>query len=574
MKRKTRIILIAGAVIVAGGTAFAMFSRPKIRYETDVVTRGTIVDEVSVTGSVAPKDKIALEPEVSAKIADIAVSVGSEVKSGDVLVRLDARDLAAKIDGQRAAVDSARARLAELVAGATTEDVAVSEKGVEAAMSKADAAMAAQVDAKVSLENAEKSLVNTQAKADAQMTGKTADLFADYDDAVTKATDAVFHLSDGLFTSDDHLTFTTTSSQSENDARATRLLAKSALGPLASAVADAKAAGTPAAALAAYQAVSTDLAVVKGHLDADANVLDYALGVPSATLSTYRQNVSTGQTNLTLASQGVVTSKSALDLQMRLNDADVTAAQIAVSNAKAAVTASKFAVDSAQKALEQAKAELAYKRSGSRPEVVAAQRAQVATQEAALASLQAELSKRSIVAPADGVITDVAVKKGETARPGAPIVSMNAVGKFEIISNISEVDIAKIKVGQDVHVTLDAFPTSEKWTGKVERIDPAEKVVEGVIFYETRVLFDQDDPRLKSGMTANLDIDVGRKDGVLLVPLRALQQKPGRTFVQVLKDGKPVERDIVVGIENNAHVEAISGISEGETVVVSTVTPK
>lgn len=570
MKKRLKILLIGGSVVAAGIVAAAVFSRPKISYETAAADRGTIVDEVSVTGSVAPKDKISLEPEVTGKVADVAVSVGAMVKAGDVLVRIDAKDLNAKIAGQRAAVDSARAKLAELIAGATPQDVALSQKAVDTAQSRLDAAVAAKADAQVALDNARKSLANVQAKADAQISAKTDELLADYDDAVTKANDAVNRLSSGLFTADDHLTFTSTNSQAENDARQTRLSAKAVLVPLADTVAAAKAAGTADAALSAYAGVSADLAVVKAHLDADAAVLDVALGVPSATLTTYRQDVSTAQTNVTNAAQSALASKSALDLQGKLNDADVTAAQIAVSNAEAGVSSAAYAADTARSALDQAKAELTYKTTGTRPEIVAAQRAQVASQEAALASLQAELSKRTIVAPDDGVITDVAVKKGETAQVGSPIVTMNVVGKFEIVSNISEVDIAKIKVGQPVRITLDAFPTSEEWTGKIERIDPAEKVVEGVIFYETRVLFDQDDPRLKSGMTANLDIETARSQDALRVPVRAIKERAGKKYVLVIADGKPVERAVEVGLEGLDYVEIKSGLSAGEPVVIST----
>ena len=124
-------------------------------------------------------------------------------------------------------------------------------------------------------------------------------------------------------------------------------------------------------------------------------------------------------------------------------------------------------------------------------------------------------------------------------------------------------------VGQKVDITLDAFPRSEHWTGTVSKIFPAEKVVEGVIFYETKVVFDNEDPRLKSGMTANLAIEVDRAENVLVVPLRALIQREGEDYIRILENEEPVERPVSIGAENSTHAELISGAEEGELVIVA-----
>jgi HlyD family secretion protein len=176
------------------------------------------------------------------------------------------------------------------------------------------------------------------------------------------------------------------------------------------------------------------------------------------------------------------------------------------------VNAASFAIDSAARAVAQANADLALARAGSRPEAIAAHRAQVAVQRASLDVLLADISKRRLVAPIDGIVTEVSVEKGETIQPGAPAVVMNAKGGFEIITNISEIDIARVTIGDAVMITLDAFPRSDTWTGKVAKIDPAEKVVDSVIFYETTIVFDGEDPRLRPGMTANLAIETERRE--------------------------------------------------------------
>jgi HlyD family secretion protein len=306
--------------------------------------------------------------------------------------------------------------------------------------------------------------------------------------------------------------------------------------------------------------VALALADVKAHLEADRTVLGYATSLSASTLATYQANVSTALASLDAALQSLSADKSSVELQVRLNDAEIAAANSALSSAE-------FAVDAAENALAQAKADLALKQSGNRPEVIAAQRANVAAQEATLAGLLADLAKRSIVAPLDSVVTDVAVSVGETAQPGMTVIELNAHGTFEIVANISEVDIANIAVGQPVRITLDAFPTTEAWTGKVAFIDPAEKVLEGVIFYETKVVFDQEDARIRSGMTANLEIETARREDALRVPIRALSEKLGKTYADKLVDGAPVETEISVGIEDDEFAEMLSGLAEGDQVV-------
>lgn len=568
IRKKTAISLLVAAVVVTG-VVVAVTRRANVAYETERVDRGTVVQEVSVTGSIAPSMKISLQPEAVGKVARVAVTEGTEVKSGDVLVAIDARDILARIASQRAAINSARARLAELAAGATEGELALATTAVATAESRRDSAIAAKADAQIALANAQSNYDNVAAKAVTLTSSKLETLLLDYGKALTDATDAVERLSSPMFTNNDLLTFSTTNFSAEVEARNTRVDAKASLVDLAASVAAAKSAGTAEAALAAYPSIAADLNSVKAHLEADREVLNYANGIPSSTIDSYKLNVSAGLSSINAIIQTLNNDKSTVDLQVKINQSDETNAQIALSNAQAALTSATFAVETAEKSLAQAQADLALKTTGTRPEVIAAQRARVEAEEATLSSLFADLAKRSIIAPIDGIVTEVTAEVGETVQPSQVVVTLNARDKFEIVANISEVDIASIKLGQPVTITLDAFPTTETWAGKVITIHPAEKVVEGVIFYEIKIVFEQEDERLKSGMTANLDIETGRRENALRVPLRALRSTPGRTFVEVLVDGKPVERDVKVGIENSRTAELLEGLREGEDVVVS-----
>jgi RND family efflux transporter MFP subunit len=553
MTRK-KIIWAAVIVAVVGGVGFLATRKPTIKYETEKVVRGSVVEEVSVTGSLAPTHKIDLQPEVTGKITKLNVESGAVVKEGDVLAELDARDVQSKIVSQRAAVDAARARLAELSAGATSQELAVAQAAVDTSQSRLDSAVAAKADAQTALDNA-------KAKSDSQTSGKLQAILLDYDKAVVDAKDSVARLTGPMFTSDNLLTFSTTSFVAESNVRNSRALAKDNADQLAVTVAAVKSAGTVSAALNAYSSIAAGLNAVKAHLGDCREVLNYTSGLSSATIADYRASVSNGLTTISGTIQLLDNERSSLDLQARQSDSDI-------SNAKSALTSATYAIDPATKSLAQAQADLTLKKTGNRAEVIASQRAQVEVQDAALSGYLTELSKRRITAPIDGIVTNVPVEIGETVSPGKSAISMQTKGNFEITTNVSEIDIGRVKVGDPVGITLDAFPKSEKWTGKVIKIDPAEKVVEGVIFYETTIVFDNEDPRLRSGMTANLIVETNRKEDALRVPLRALHDSGTKTTVNVLRNGASMTVDVTVGLQNNTHAELLTGLQEGDEVIV------
>jgi HlyD family secretion protein len=572
MLKFTRKTVIMGSIVVAVVVVIVLavtLGGSKVSYDTAVGERGSVTDIISVTGSISPLSKIELKPEVSGRAVKIPMKAGDQVKEGDVLLKIDSRDIEARVAAQRAAVDSAKAQLSALEKGATAEDLKVSQAAVDAAKAQYDAAVSSESDATVALANAERSQEAAVAKADTLVKSKVDSLLADFDDAVTTSSDVINRLTYQMFTPDDFLTFTSSDSQAVLNATSSRKTAKTAITGIQSAVNTAKAAGTAEAVEAAYATVAAGLGEIKKHVDHDSAVLNYAVGLASATLSSYQLNVSTAQSSLNTIIAKLTSDKNSLDLQENYNTTDLTAAQTAVDNAEAAQNAAKRNIETTKAAWAQAEANYELKKAGVRQETVDAQRASVAAAQATLNGLYADLAKYTIAAPLDAIVTDINYELGETVQMGQVAVTLNTEGKFEIISNISEVDIAKIKVGDRVDITLDAFSSDEAWTGKVVDVQPAEKVVEGVIFYETKVVFDEDDSRLKSGMTANLDIETARVDDAVRVPVRAVKEKSGNSYVQVVVNGRASDREVEVGLEGIDYIEIKSGLEAGESVVIS-----
>jgi multidrug efflux pump subunit AcrA (membrane-fusion protein) len=116
-------------------------------------------------------------------------------------------------------------------------------------------------------------------------------------------------------------------------------------------------------------------------------------------------------------------------------------------------------------------------------------------------------------------------------------------------------------------MTLDAFP-SETFTGAIFYIAPAETNTQGVITYQVKIAFDNADPRLKSGLTTNIDIQTKQVNDVLILPQYAILQNDNGTFVERVVAGVATTSPVTLGIQDQkGNVEILSGVTFGEQVV-------
>ena len=143
------------------------------------------------------------------------------------------------------------------------------------------------------------------------------------------------------------------------------------------------------------------------------------------------------------------------------------------------------------------------------------------------------------------------------------VISDRLVAKVEV----DEADIGKIKAGQETWIVLDAF-TDERLKGKVTKISREGRLVSDVVVYDVMV-----DPlkvprHWASGMTANVEFIVERKDSVLMIPKSAVKEREGKSFVMVLEE-KPAPRKIETGITDGRMLEVTKGLKKGDTVILS-----
>ncbi|MDO8590919.1 MAG: HlyD family efflux transporter periplasmic adaptor subunit, partial [bacterium] len=144
-------------------------------------------------------------------------------------------------------------------------------------------------------------------------------------------------------------------------------------------------------------------------------------------------------------------------------------------------------------------------------------------------------------------------------------------GNFKVEAFVPEVDVAKITVGNQATITLDAYGSDVSFNASVVKIDPAETVIDGVSTYKTTLEFDKDDPRIRSGMTANTTIISAKRDNVLALPQRTVYEKNGKKFVRVVTGSDTLEeREVTVGIRgSNGDIEILSGLKQGDNVATS-----
>jgi HlyD family secretion protein len=181
------------------------------------------------------------------------------------------------------------------------------------------------------------------------------------------------------------------------------------------------------------------------------------------------------------------------------------------------------------------------------------------------------MSDTMIKAPVDGIITKITVDVGEQASASQPAISMIGLSNTQIKVDVPESDITKLKVGDTVEITLDAFGNDQIFNGTVTFIDPASTVISEVIYYKVTVGFNVEDEKIKSGMTANLTILTNSKDNALVVPSRAVSARGDIRFVQVLENNKPVEKEVQVGLKGDDGLwEISSGLNAGEKIIIST----
>jgi HlyD family secretion protein len=225
-------------------------------------------------------------------------------------------------------------------------------------------------------------------------------------------------------------------------------------------------------------------------------------------------------------------------------------------------------VASAQSTLTQAQNNLATLLAG--PDANTLDLAQNAVDQAQIAVDQANLAlqQAQIVAPFDGIITQVNVQVGQNSSTGGAAIQEADLDHLEVVVDMSEVDVASVKDQQSAQITLDALP-NDTFQGIVTQVAPAGVISQGVVNYPVTVDLTPPLDGVKVGMSANVDVIVAEHDNVLTVPNRAIQTQGRQKFVMVLFEGQQMQVPVQTGLASDTATEVTAGLKAGDVVVLN-----
>lgn len=291
-------------------------------------------------------------------------------------------------------------------------------------------------------------------------------------------------------------------------------------------------------------------AVKKGDLIAeiDASNQSNSLSTAEASLASYQAKLKSAQVALEVA-QSNYARLSKLYKSDSASLSDLETAKNTLASAKATVDEVKSQIQTAQISVNDAKTNLNY---------------------------------TQIISPMDGIIVSVPVSVGQTVnsnQTSPTIVQVADLSKMLIKLEISEGDIAQVQEGQEIRFTTLAEP-NRTYQSKIDTVDPAlttltdnnyteESGNTEAIYYYANALVDNADNRLRIGMTVQGQVNIAKRENVLVVPTSTLKKKGDKTTIQVLNNNQVEEKDIQTGLSDSQYTEVISGINEGEQVVVT-----
>jgi len=234
---------------------------------------------------------------------------------------------------------------------------------------------------------------------------------------------------------------------------------------------------------------------------------------------------------------------------------------------------SSSALDDAQRAYE-----LAVNKQAVAKAQLAVNKAKVEQAKANLANQKENLSYTTIVAPIDGIILSRDVEVGDAVSSilvlgssATLVMTEGDTHEVYVKGKVDESDIGKVYLGQPARIKVESFK-DKVFTGKVTKISPMGVEKDNVTTFEVRVSIDNPGGELKAAMTANAEIILEEHKNVLMIPEGAIiYDKDKKASVEVpASNGKDGKKKVAVniGISNGAKTEVVSGLKEGDQVVL------
>lgn len=573
MKINKKYFIIILIILVVLFAYFYFKADKEETHNFSLVQRGDIKEEVDVIGRVEPSQRVDLSFEKSGRVEKISVVVNDEVVTGQELVFLNDQELKSQINQAQASLESAQSNLGQAQAALESAEASLDELKKGARPEEVKLVETKVANAEKTLINAQTNLLNVKEKAQADINNLYEDVKDVLNSAYFYADDAINRQIAEIFSdaSSDNpdLTFLTSDSQARIDCLTKRVQVGKDLKDF-KAIVDSFPVNDQVIIDQYLDQGENYLIDLRVFLNRVNDALNSAINVPSTTLSTYKTGINTARANINTALSNINTQKQSILTQKITNQNNIVTAENSVIEAESLLNLAEDELilkklGASEEQIKVQEASVAQAQSN-----VEAQRAKIRQIQAEIQSLETQKQKTILKSPLSGVIVEQKAKAGEVVLANTPIVSIISQDDFEIKANVPEADIAKIKINNLANITLDAYSRSEIFSAEVISINPAEKIIEGLATYEVKLHFLEKDSRIKSGMTADINIITAEKENVLTIPSRAVIQEKQRKFVQVLNaQGEIEEKEVETGLKGiTGQIEIISGLNEGDQVII------
>jgi HlyD family secretion protein len=574
--------LACGVIAACGGAPVAAEVR------TSQVARGSVTQTVAVSGSVSSAGTVKLNPATNGKVAQLFVAVGQPVTAGQPLARLDSTDLQAALTTAQNNLAAAQTNYEKALSGVSDAQSSLSQTQQSTAndIATAQAALAKvrsnYAGAKANFSSLYGSLINDLATYVSQISVAQQQIVKIQNDLAFSnqisdnkaAQTSMYQASAALGNAQNYVVGVYSTAEGDYITAANQILA--AVGTFDAAVAanaDLMPAGQQlATAQVAYSTgsgrLTTAIDAPNGQVSSAQssatsaqNSLNTINAKADSTMDAARSDVAALLVTLTGEGQGASYAKSKISQVTTslttIADAISGSYATAVQNVASAQVRAAQSIQSSQTALN------------NQPSNVQSAQNSLANAQTSVATAQANLDNASIKATVSGIVVSISAQPGENVSSASTtgFIVLANTGSMALHGTIGEADIVKLKIGQVATVTVDAVGTA-KMTGKITSLDPVATIASGVPVYGIDVTLDLPSAQVKPGMSGTAQVILASSPNALTVPNLAVKSQTGRRYLTVMKDGHQVDTDVTFGISNDTVTEVLTGVTEGDVVVL------
>lgn len=614
-------IAIAICVLLVGGGIFWMKSQGSVKvtqYMMGTAARGTVISAISGSGQVSSEREIEVKPtDATGKVTAVIVKQGQEVKAGDALVSIDqteaskvVRDAERSVQDAQNGVKTAQLSLDKVKQPADKTSLLKAENSLNAA--KRDLEELKAGSDPLDITQAESQVEIQERKTRISADGSTPEIVRQaYDQTVVDMRNLTQTLESALQSVDsilgvDQISANLTYQQHlgvrysgiMETAKSQYSIAKELTKTLKAQTDELEVVtSTKKDIEKAITYVQKSVAQTDTLLQTMQRVMDYSVTSASfsqSTLDSLRKTIDSARSSVTAKVSASADFQRTIDsAQVSYQDALVSLQSAQTSLAKLQKGSDAKDIASAEEKVKEAQAAYDDLKAGadaldisSAEQTVSQKRSSLASALDTLAEAKQNLGNYNVKAPFDGVIASVPVSVADEVSPTVSVATLVTKVKIATLT-LNEVDIVKIKQGQQATLTFDAV-SDLTLAGTVAEVDLIGATNSGVVGYGVKIAFTTDDDRIKSGMSVSASIQTAVSTDVVTVPNAAIQSgSNGDSYVLVLPNvtkeqaeaspsgvtspTAPERKVVTIGLADDTNTEIKSGISVGDLVVIKTV---